>query len=96
MDLTRRVSNFVGFLRGGYPTWMPVTGYVPLVALSRRRPSDDEINTLTSELIAHRSWPITTADIGVAITRITQDMPSLDDIDRVRCRLDAIRCSPGS
>ncbi|WP_204807223.1 DUF3349 domain-containing protein [Mycobacterium riyadhense] len=87
MHMAQRVSKFVAFLRGGYPTWMPVTGYVPLVALSRRRLSDDEINTLTSELIAHHRRPITTADVGVAITRVTQEMPSLDDIDRVKCLL---------
>jgi uncharacterized protein DUF3349 len=56
----------------------------------RRHVTDDEIVIITGELIAHRRWPISTADVGVLITRITREMPSLDDIERVQRRLDAI------
>jgi hypothetical protein len=93
MDLAHWVSTIVAFMRAGYPTGMPATGYVPLAALSRRRVSDDEITTITSELIRRRHLPISNADIGVAITRITNEMPSRDDIERVQRRLDAIRSS---
>ena len=93
MDLSHWVSSIVAFVRAGYPTGMPATGYVPLVALCRRRISNAEIKAITSELLLHR--PISTTDVGVAITRITNEMPSQDDIVRVQRRLDAIGCGRG-
>jgi hypothetical protein len=95
MDLSHWVSSIVAFVRAGYPTGMPTTGYVPLAALSPRRPSNDEINTITSELIMHRRRPISATDVGVAITRVTNAMPSQADIARVQRRLDAIGCARG-
>jgi hypothetical protein len=90
MNLAHWVSSIVAFVRAGYPTGMPTTGYVPLAALSRRRASDDEIAAIASQLIMQRRRPISTADVGVAITRFTDAMPSQDDIARVQRRLDAI------
>jgi hypothetical protein len=95
MDLSHWVSSIVAFVRAGYPTGMPATGYVPLAALLSRRVSDDEIAAIASGLIARGHWPISTADVGVAITRITNEMPSPEDIERVRRRLDAIGCARG-
>jgi Protein of unknown function (DUF3349) len=95
MYLADRVSRFVAFLRAGYATGMPATGYVPLAALLRRRVCDDEITAIISELITHGGWPISRADVGVAITRVTNEMPSPDDIERVQRRLDAIGCTRG-
>ena len=90
MDLAHWVSSIVAFVRAGYPNGMPTTGYAPLAALARRRPSNDEISAITSELIMQRSRPITTVDVGVAIIRVTNAMPSQDDSARVRRRLEAI------
>jgi Protein of unknown function (DUF3349) len=91
MRLTGLVSRFVAFVRAGYPTGMPATGYVPLAALLPRRVCDDEITAITSEFMRRRgARPISTADVGLAITRITNEMPSLEDIERVKRRLDAI------
>jgi hypothetical protein len=72
---------------------MPTTGYVPLAALSRRRASNDEIAAVTSELVMQRRRPISTTDVGVALTRVTDEMPSPDDIARVQRRLAAIGCA---
>jgi hypothetical protein len=90
MYLADRVARFVAFVRAGYPTGMPVTGYVPLAALSPRRLCDDEITAITSELMRHRRSRISAADVGVEITRITNEMPSSDDVERIQRRLDAI------
>ena len=87
MYLADRVLRVVAFMRAGYPTGMPATGYLPLAALSRRRVSDDEINAMTAELMKGRQWPISTVDVGVAISRITDAMPSPEDIERVQHRL---------
>jgi len=87
MYLADRVLKVVAFMRAGYPTGMPATGYLPLAALSRRRVSDDEITAMTAELMKGRQWPISTVDVGVAISRITDAMPSPEDIERVQHRL---------
>jgi hypothetical protein len=94
MGLVNRLSRIVAFLRAGYPTGMPATGYVPLAALLPRRLCDDEITTVTGEFMSRPgAGPIATADVGVAIFRITNEMPSLADVERVRRRLDAIGCT---
>jgi Protein of unknown function (DUF3349) len=92
MDLSHWVSSIVAFVKAGYPSFMPATGYAPLAALLPRRLSDDEIVIITTELVLRRHWPISSADIGVEITRVTNDMPSLGDIERVQRRLDVIGC----
>jgi hypothetical protein len=88
MDLTQWVSSIVAFVRAGYPSGMPTAGYVPAAALCRRRVSSGEIDSLTDELIGHRRRPISDTDVGVAISRITNAMPSPEDIARVQRRLD--------
>ena len=90
MGLTRHVLRIRAFFRAGYPTGMPPFGYVPLVALLPRRLTNDEIATITDELIARPYWPVSTADIGVEVTKITREMPSLKDIERVQRRLDMV------
>ncbi len=95
MDLSHWVSSIVAFVRAGYPTGMPATGYVPMAALSRRRLCDDDIAAIADQLVMRRRWPISSADVGVEITRITDQMPSPDDIERVHRRLDAIGCARG-
>lgn len=90
MHLAARVAKVVAFMRAGYPTGMPATGYVPAVALFHRRLTDDEITTIADKFVMRGARSISTADIGVEITRLTNELPSLGDIDRVRRRLDAI------
>ncbi len=46
VGLVDRVSRIVAFLRSGYPTYMPATGYVPLAALSPGRLCDNEIGAV--------------------------------------------------
>jgi hypothetical protein len=80
----------VAFVRAGYPQGVPETDYVPLLALLRRRLSDDEVAAVARDLAAHGALNIDIADIGVAITRITDELPSADDLERVQRRLEAI------
>jgi hypothetical protein len=93
MGMPDLVSRAVAFLRAGYPAEMPATGYLPLAALLPRRVTDDEIVTIAGEFVTRGTAPITTIDAGVAIFRITNAMPSLDDINRVERHLDAIGCA---
>jgi Protein of unknown function (DUF3349) len=84
------VARMVAFVRAGYPQGVPETNYVPLLALLRRRLSDDEVAVVARELAARGDLNIDVANIGVAITRITDELPSADDLDRVQRRLGAI------
>lgn len=85
------LARLVGFFRAGYPEAAPPTGYVPLLALLRRRLSDDEVTAVATDLAAGGDVPIDGIDIGTAIVRITQELPAAEDIDRVKRRLHATR-----
>jgi Protein of unknown function (DUF3349) len=83
------VARFVAFIRAGYPQGVPQSDYRPLLALLRRRLCDDEIAELARELVARGELMlnIDIADIGAAITRITDEIPSAADLERVQRRL---------
>jgi hypothetical protein len=55
----------------------------------RRRLSDDEVLSLARELEASGERPIDGTRIGTAITKLTDEMPSPADTDRVMQRLSA-------
>ena len=90
MFLVKRVSAVVAFLRAGYPKGAPPFGYVPLLALLPRRVTDDEITIIARKLLPKRR-PADSVDVGVEITRMTDHMPSTDDIERVQSRLNAMK-----
>ena len=92
MGLRAWKTRIVAFLRARYPNGAPATGYVPLLALLPRKVSDDEAAMLTSKLVGRKRRSIDAADVGVEITRVTGEMPSFDDIERVQHRLDATGC----
>jgi hypothetical protein len=83
------VNNFlakiVAWITAGYPEGVPGPDRVPLFALLKRRLTDDEAKVVARELLERNE--IEDADIGVLITRITDEMPSPQDIERVRERL---------
>ena len=87
MSLADVVAKIVGFLRAGYPQGVPASDYVPLLALLRRL-SDEEVVAVASELVGQGALPVDATDIRVAITGITDEMPSPEDIARVRRRLE--------
>ncbi|MGA7051629.1 MAG: DUF3349 domain-containing protein [Mycobacterium sp.] len=90
MTLSDMVMRVVGFLRAGYPEGVPDHDYVPLLALLRRRLTDDEVITVATEALARRNVPVDATDVRVAITKITDEMPSPEDTERVRQRLAAV------
>ncbi|BBX65847.1 hypothetical protein MSAS_50210 [Mycobacterium saskatchewanense] len=93
MGLAARVTGVMAFLRAGYPNGAPAVGYAPLLALLPRRVSDDEVSAIAEKLLAPAHRPADRADVGVEITRVTDEMPSLDDIGRVESRLATDRAS---
>jgi len=83
------LASIVGWLRAGYPTGVPESDYIPLLAVLARRLSGDDVEVVTDELVQHGDLPIDNVDIGVTITRLTNEMPREVDILRVRSRLAA-------
>ncbi|MBF6297901.1 DUF3349 domain-containing protein [Nocardia amamiensis] len=79
------LTAIIDWLRAGYPDGVPESDYIPLLALLRRRLSDEEVARIAAEL----ADPGDTTDIQVTITKITNDMPSEADVARVRARVEA-------
>lgn len=85
--VNRFLDAVVSWLRAGYPDGVPQTDYIPLLALLSRRLTGDEVKEVAAELI--RRGDFDHIDIGVMITRVTDQLPALDDLERVRQRLAA-------
>ncbi|RJO76617.1 DUF3349 domain-containing protein [Nocardia panacis] len=82
------LNAIIEWLRAGYPEGIPESDYIPLLALLRRRLSDDEVRQIAEELLTTAPHPVDRTDIQVMITRITNELPAESDIARVRVRLD--------
>jgi len=85
--VNRFLTSVVAWLRAGYPEGIPPTDYFPVLALLSRRLGNDEIKAVSRELM-HRDG-FDDVDIGVLITQMTDELPSPDDVERVRERLAA-------
>ena len=90
MALSDMLMRVVGFLRAGYPDGVPAHDYIPLLALLRRRLSDDDVISVATEVISGKSEPVDATDVRVAITKLTDEMPSPQDTERVKQRLAAV------
>ena len=87
MALPSFLSAVVGWLRAGYPDGVPEADYIPLVAVLARRLSPDEVRAVAAALCRAGQLPIGNVDIGTVITKVTNEMPRQEDVDRVRARL---------
>ncbi len=93
--MTKFLARIVAWIVAGYPEGVPGPDRVPLLALLRRRLTDDEVKAVVTELLVRAEFgspqdgSIDAVDIGVLITQITDDLPSPDDVERVRERLAA-------
>jgi hypothetical protein len=91
--VTKFLARIVAWIAAGYPEGVPGPDRVPLLALLRRRLTDDEVKAVVAELVAsvELSAPpaadIDPVDIGVRITQVTDQLPTPDDVERVRARL---------
>jgi hypothetical protein len=85
MRVNRFLSSVVSWLRAGYPTGVPDTDYLPILALLSRRLSNDEVIIVARQLM-QLAEPDST-DIGAEILRITDELPAPADVERVRERL---------
>lgn len=85
--MSRFLAKIVAWITAGYPEGVPGPDRVPLFALLKRRLTDDEVKTVARELMDLGEFD--QADIGVLITQIIDELPTPDDVDRVRVRLAA-------
>jgi hypothetical protein len=88
-ERTGLVARVVAWLRAGYPAGLPERDFVPLVALLRRRLSDDEVREVAARLAAEGGLPARRIDVADAIAGLTSEMPSDEDVERVRAYLAA-------
>ena len=81
------LNSVVSWLRAGYPEGIPPTDTFAVLALLTRRLSNDEVKIVASELTQRDDFD--KVDIGVLINKLTDELPSDEDIERVRARLAA-------
>lgn len=85
--MTGFLTKIVNWLRAGYPEGIPPTDSISVLALLSRRLSTDEVKAVAKELMERGDFD--NVDIGVAITQITDELPTPEDVERVRARLAA-------
>lgn len=85
--MNRFLTRVVSWVRAGYPDGVPQNDYLPILALLSRRLSHDEVAEVARELLFRAG--VDDADIGAEIMKLTDELPSPADIERVRAKLAA-------
>ncbi|MGB8406271.1 MAG: DUF3349 domain-containing protein [Mycobacterium sp.] len=85
--MTAFLTKIMAWLQAGYPEGVPGADRVPLLALLARRLTNDEVTAVAKSLM--RRGEFDHVDIGVLITRMTDELPREEDVERVRERLAA-------
>ena len=89
-DRPSLLTSIVAWLREGYPQGVPQGDYVPLIALLRRQLTEEEIRKVAVTLAVDAdSGPVDRVDIGVEVSKVTDQLPDEREIDRVRATLEA-------
>lgn len=82
-----RIERIVNWLKGGYPQGIPEADYVPLLAVLRRRLSEDEIRELAERMVRDGLLPAERIDVGVEFLRVTNELPSEAELQRISEKL---------
>jgi hypothetical protein len=85
--VNRFLTSVVSWLRAGYPEGVPPTDTFALLALLANRLSNDEVKLVANALVDRGDFD--NIDIGVMISKLTDELPSDTDVERVRARLAA-------
>ena len=94
-----RIERIVNWLKGGYPQGIPDADFVPLLAVLRRRLSQDEIDELADRLVRDGLVPAARVDVGAEFLRVTDELPTEHELQRISERLadsgvDVVYVSP--
>lgn len=87
-DTEGLLARVVAWLKKGYPTGVPQQDYVPIIAILRRRLTDDEVSQVAELLSDDETMPLDRAAIGAAIVKVKDEMPTEADFARVHAHLD--------
>ena len=92
MALPPVLSSIISWLRAGYPDGVPEHDYLPLFALLGYHLSEDQVETVVSELEASHQLPGLNGseDIQAAIKAVSNSPALESDVQRVQERLDAV------
>ena len=83
------LSRVIAWLRVGYPEGVPTEDYIPMLGLLRRRLSDEEVEQVAQALAASAAdgGVVSTVDAQVLMSKVTDALPSEEDVQRVAERL---------
>lgn len=81
------LERAVAWLKAGYPQGIPSGDYIPLVAVLKRRLSEEEIAVLGDKLVSDGMIPADHIDIGTGYVGMVDELPSVEELDRVTLRL---------
>jgi hypothetical protein len=88
MAVPPMLQAVIDFVRKGYPQGVPQQDYIPLLALLRRRLTDEEIAHIAQDLSLGGADSDAPEDaVKQAIWNATHEPPSVADIQRVSDRL---------
>ena len=94
-DQRNVVTRVLHWLEAGYPDGIPPQDRFPLIALLRRRLTDDQTREIVADLTAagavetRGADPITAEEIETLVARQLDESPSPEDVSRVSARLAA-------
>jgi hypothetical protein len=86
-NAVRRVADW---LREGYPVGVPENDYVALLALLRRKLTEDEVAEVADRILLLHPDGATPDVVGEHIGELLSDQPHDSDIARVSARLAAV------
>jgi hypothetical protein len=94
MAVNTLLQSIIAWVRKGYPEGVPRQDYIPLLALLKRRMSEDELSEVARELAGSGPDVDASATIARAIASLIHEQPSPADIERVRERLRSTGWDP--
>ena len=85
------VERVIDWLRVGYPEGVPTNDYVPVLALLRRRLTDEEVALVAEELvaIADADGEVEIEDAHAIMGKVLEGLPDESDMDRVLAHMKA-------
>jgi hypothetical protein len=89
MSLSEVVAKVLAFIHAGYPEGVPPTDYYPLLALLRHRLTEEEVAVIAAALRPSDGSRVDTGVIRLAVTELTDEAPSAEDLARVRRVLES-------
>ena len=84
------IAQALRWLGAGYPEGIPAQDRVPILALLRRRLTDEEVREVAEAVVAQSGADpeVSLVDAQVLMMKTLGELPGGDDVERVRSRLE--------